>query len=261
MRRLHLFEFNESKWCPRFIRDSVVESLGLILRWGDIYQAAVPLFVLFCRQAKVGKILELASGSGESAAILIDAMQELNEEPPRFILSDLFPNQRALEALTLHYPEIVRAVYEPLDALAVPAELEHDAVAVISSFHHFAPEQAATILADCVKKRTPLFVMEPFQRSMASFAPLLFWGLLAYLINPFLAGRDKLVKFLFTFGLPVLPFIGLWDGLVSMTRMHSKEELMALAKSLPGGYHWEYHIVPYSTLGRVTVLMGWPSGE
>jgi len=261
MARLNLFEFNDRPWCPRFVRESVVEALGRSLRWGRVYQAAVPLFDRFCRRTKTRVILELASGSGESTAILIDAMQESSLAVPRFILSDLFPNHQAFKALGRRYPETISTVHEPLDARAVPVELEYDAVAVISSFHHFPPDQAASILAACVKKRTPLFIMEPFQRNLISFAPLFFLGLPAYLINPFVAGRHRLVKLFFTYVLPILPFIGLWDGMVSMGRMYDRDELLALAERVPAEYCWEYHVVPYSLLGRVTVFIGCPSGD
>ena len=47
MKRHHLIEFNERSECPKFIRDSVVETLGLGLRWVKMGNIIGPPFAEF----------------------------------------------------------------------------------------------------------------------------------------------------------------------------------------------------------------------
>jgi hypothetical protein len=64
MRRFQLFEFHERTECPRFVRDSVVETLGRGLERLDMVDAIGPAFAALCRQAPCERGLDLWSGSG-----------------------------------------------------------------------------------------------------------------------------------------------------------------------------------------------------
>jgi hypothetical protein len=115
--RLHAFEFNERPECPAFVRDAIVEALGTGLRWGRMYDAVGPVFAEFCARAGCTEVLDLCSGSGEPVSILLDALARSGVgtfgtgdqagspvAPPRFLLSDLFPNVAAMARVAARHP-------------------------------------------------------------------------------------------------------------------------------------------------------------
>lgn len=258
MRRIDAFEFNESAWCPRFVRDSIVETLGNGLRWGRIYHAAGPTFAEFVERARVDRVLDLCSGSGEPASILTDALVEQGFRPPRFVLSDLFPNEPAFERVAARHPGRIEFVREPVDATAVPAGVDQPARMVISAFHHFSPAVAGRLLADSVAKRRPIFILEGFPRALLRLPSILPSMTAAMFANPVLAGRDRLKKAAFTYLLPLIPAAGMWDAIVSVLRVHSEEELRAMVRPLAEDWEWDYRTIPWSPGGCAVAFMGIP---
>ncbi len=248
MPRLHLFEFNDQAWLPEVLREGMIESLSRALRLGRVYDR-IP-FAAFARRLGADRALDLCSGAGEPAAILGRGTGV------RFTLSDLFPNVAAFEALAARAG--VDFVAEPVDATAVPDRLDHPIRTVVSAFHHFRPGLARGILAAAVRDGKAVFIVEGFPRSLLRYAailPALFAG---GTVNPFLAERGRLAKFLLTFVVPLIPVLGMFDGLVSALRIHSRAELEAMVADLPGDYVWEYGTAPYPPWGRATWFAGLP---
>jgi len=259
MRRIHAFEFHERSECPGVIRESIVETLGRGLRWGRVYGGVGERFADFCQRAGCDTVLDLCSGSGEPVAILLDALARKGIKAPKFITSDLFPNLVAMNRVADRWPGQITVRAEPVDATQVPPDLPHQARTVISAFHHFPPQLAARMLADAVAKRRAIFIVEPFPRRFSRFAAMLPALAASMYINPLLAGSQRMLKALLTYGLPVVPALGLWDGLVSTLRMYSRSELKQMAADLGGGYRWQFHEVPFFPGGLATVFEGIPA--
>jgi hypothetical protein len=257
VRRVHAFEFNDLASCPRVVRESIVETLGLGLRWGGVLDGVGPLFVDFCARARCTSVLDLCSGSGEPVSILLDALARRGLPPPRFVLSDLYPNVAAMGRVAARHPGVVEVVAEPVDACDVPERHDQPARSIINALHHLPPPVAARLIADTVAKRRALFVAEGFPRSLRRMAATLPTLLLAGALNPLLAPRDRWLKALCTWATPVVAAAGLWDGAVSALRMHSEAELRAMAAGARG-YEWAYHEVPFFPGGRATVFWGIP---
>ncbi len=258
MKRLHLFEFNDSPYCPRFVRDTVVEALGDSLRRGRIYERAADVFQDFCSYSGCRTILDLCSGSGEPVSIIIDALEEKELAVPEFILSDLFPKKEAMLHIASRHPGRIRVIQEPVDATRVPEKISHDGRTFFSSFHHFRPSDALMILKDCIQKKKAVFIMEPFTRDFLTFVPIFKLGKESYMANPFKTKQDRVLKFLFTFLLPILPVMGIWDGLVSVLRTYTERELTDLALEASTNYYWEYRGIPFSDNGLISVFWGAP---
>ncbi|MGB1016996.1 MAG: hypothetical protein ACPG4T_22855 [Nannocystaceae bacterium] len=259
MRRIHAFEFHERSECPVVIRESIVETLGRGLRWGRVYDDVGERFADFCERARCDTVLDLCSGSGEPVAILLDALVRKGIEPPRFITSDLFPNLAAMNRVARQWPGKITVKTDPVDATAVPADLPHQARTVISAFHHFPPQLAARMLADAVANRQAIFIVEPCPRRFSRFAAMVPILALSMYINPLLAGSKRLLKSLLTYGVPVVPALGLWDGLISTMRMYNRSELKQMTSELGGGYRWQFHEVPFFPGGLATVFEGIPA--
>ncbi len=258
MRRVQAFEFHDLPWCPAFVRETIVETLGNALRWGHIYDPVAPIFTEFCERAGVDAVLDLCSGTGEPVAILIDALRRQGIEPPRFALSDLYPNVGRLQGVAADYGDRVEVIDTPVNATAVPRVADRSARSIVSAFHHFPPTIARDMLADCVARRRAVFVLEPTARDLLGT-----WGMLAplvagHLANPFVAPARRMQKFAGTFLLPVLPVATAWDSLVSVARMYGEREYFDLVEGLDADYTWEFRAVNPRPGVRVTVFMGWP---
>lgn len=259
MARIHAFEFNDHPSCPRFVRDSIVETLGTGLRWGRFYDPVGPVFAEFCRRAGADSILDLCTGTGMPVSILLDVLARQGGPAPRFALSDLFPNLPALEKVATHHPGRLEIVAVPVDATDVPAAVDRPARTVFNAFHHFAPDLAGRILADCVRKRRAIFVLESFTHELRRLRSILPVMTAAIFANPFLTRRDRLLKLLLTLPVPVIPLAGLWDAVVSILRTHTEEELRALVAPLGNGFAWEYRRIPFGWGGCATVFFGVPA--
>lgn len=258
MRRIQAFEFNELETTPRFIRDSIVEILGNGLKIGRVLKSVGPVFMNFCDRAGCSRVLDLCSGTGEPAGIFLESLKKSGFDPPRFVLSDLFPNQNAMAAVKARHPNHVEVLPSPVDATDVPEAVDCPARTIINAFHHFSDALAADILADCVAKRRAVFIVEGFQRRPAGFFPLFPPLVTAFHLNPFVTRRERALKLFFSFVVPAIAACGTWDAVVSFLRTRNREELLDLVRPLSQSYQWEFVDAPYPAGGRNGVFMGFP---
>jgi len=257
MKRRQLFEFHERAECPRFVRDSVVETLGTGLRWLGMADVAGPAFARFCQDAACARALDLCSGSGAPAALVLEWLAAHDTAAPEMVLSDLFPNEVAFAGVRARHPAEVRFESRPVDATAVPADVVHDARVIMNAFHHFAPAQAARIVADAVAQRKSLFVYEGFPRDLTRFLPTGPAMLPALFLNPLMTRQQRIAKALLTYVLPVIPAVATWDGVVSVLRIHDEAGLRAMTTA-EDDYRWTYEEIPYGRGGRAVVFTGIP---
>ena len=256
--RVQAFEFMDLPQTPRYLRDSIVESLGNSLRWSGVYKNAVAEFSEFCASLQSNTLLDLGSGSGEPVAILLDTLNNQGEKLPYFLLSDLFPVIHKMERVIEKFPNNVKAIKIPLDASSVPDGIPHSARVVISTFHHFAPDLAKGILQDSAEKGKPIFILEAMTRSLNSVFKLGIFFLLSIMINPFWSKQDRLLKAIFTYPIPLIPLMGIWDGVVSVRRMYTEKELMALTSTIDANFQWKFHKIPVPWGGTISVFVGKP---
>jgi len=79
--------------------------------------------------------------------------------------------------------------------------------------------------------------------------------LLTPLVRPF-----RWDRLLWTYLIPVMPLVALWDGQVSNVRTYSLPELRDLTKTIESdGYIWEVGQVGYFPRLRATYLFGYPA--
>jgi SAM-dependent methyltransferase len=257
MTRLQLFEFNERAECPTFIRDALIETLGLGLKIGGVYKNVAPIFAEFCQTVQANRVLDLCSGSGEPASILISALHAQEKPCPQFTLSDLFPNTAAMQAVADRHPNLIKLTDSPVDATDIPNHLTFPACTIISAFHHFAPHVAQRIIKNCVDQNRGIFIVEPFTKNIKrASAPIPALATSAYL-NPLVTSKDKLLKGIFTYGVPLIPLLGAWDATVSLNRIYSKRALYEMTAPFTS-FHWRYEEVSYPPFGKALVFLGMP---
>jgi len=258
--RVQAFEFNERPETPGFVRDAITEVLGMVWRLFRIRDPLGPVFSDFCRRAGCRRVLDLASGSGEPASLLAEGLIRQGDDSVSLVLSDLYPKPGPMERVAARYPGRMEIWRQPVDAADVPDEIPCDGCTIVGAFHHFPPALATRILADCVRKRRPVFIVD-VPRGAVPWFLLLFPvpGVPALLLNPLLSREDRLGKAVFTYLVPAIPVLGAWDFLVSASRFYSEGEYRAMAEQAGSGFRWEYREVKSLPGARLAVFSGLPA--
>ncbi|MDQ6679247.1 MAG: hypothetical protein M3Z09_18345 [Acidobacteriota bacterium] len=203
--------------------------------------------------------MDLCSG-GTGPIVLIQRELEESGQPVTVRITDKFPNYDALRKITLESGGKLEAVFEPVDATAVPAGLLGFRT-LFNAFHHFPPDVARRIISDACRVGQPIGIFEMTERSVPKVLISFFASFISvFFFMPLMRPR-RVSWWLCTYLVPVIPFVTGWDGLVSHLRAYTREELLALTGSQAGNrYDWEIGTVtvPNGMLD-ITYLIGIPS--
>ena len=269
MKRLSLFEFEDLTWLPQVWRDQITELLHHQIASRGVYRAIVPLIVETLRQTDVERIVDMGSGSGGDIIGLHAAIDEACNETIPIVLSDKFPNLDAFRRIEQATNGRVGHIAKPVDATQVPRSVG-GLRTMFTAFHHLPPELAHKILADAVTAEAPILIAEFTERTFFNVLRAIFVGpLMAWVesarIRPF--GWKRL---LWTYLVPVTPFLYSWDALASHIRTYSLDELSQLTRDLTvDGYSWRMGQVEtvesddyiIKAGGRLTYLIGTPKSR
>jgi hypothetical protein len=257
--RLQLFEFNDSPWAPRALRETIVEALSRMLAWGGVLRELVGPFEQFLADAGAREVLDLAAGAGGPAQIFVKEILAAGRTPPRFLLTDLNPPLHAWEQARAAFPGVLDYVPEPVDATRIPADLARGrARVIINALHHLPPAVARGIFADAVASRSPIFIAEGFERNPLGFAPMVPAGVLALTATPVLSPRDRLAKAMLVYATPIAAATSVWDGLVSTMRIYSRADLEAMVAPFGDGFTWTYGHYTFPAGGKGYYFHGIP---
>lgn len=251
LRRLQLFEFNDSPWAPAALRETVIESLSRTLRWGRILRGLCEPFREFLARTGVREVLDLCSGAGGPAEILVAELERTGSPPPRFLLTDLQPHPEIWTRLRAEHSGVIDFVPEPVDATRIPEALGAGrARVIINALHHFPPELAAAILRGACEAAPGVFVAEGFERSPLRFLPFAAAGIPALYLNPVLSPHHRLEKAALTWLSPIALAASAWDGYISTRRVYTEDELRDMVAPLGDQLHWEYGTYSFPMFGR-----------
>ncbi len=243
--RLQLFEFNDSPWAPRLLRETVVEALSRTIRWGGLLDGLVAPLARCLEAAGTSKVLDLCAGAGGPASVLSDAMATRGHDV-HFLMSDLYPALREWESLRATHPERLGYIAESIDATAIPAALGEGRVRVIvNALHHFPPPLAREVLRGACRDAPGVFIAEGLVRNPLSFAAMAPIGLAALFATPVLAKDRNLARLVLTWLTPTALAVSAWDGTVSAMRQHLPSELRAMVADLEG-WTWTSGEYPHS---------------
>src|SRR5690606_33057504 len=92
MKRIHLFEFEDQKWFPSFLRNYVTDFLQFLSNRAKVYEPVVDDIVGTLSSNGINRIVDMGSGSGGG---LIWLGQTLVRERSdlKILLTDLYPNK------------------------------------------------------------------------------------------------------------------------------------------------------------------------
>ncbi|HEY0759911.1 MAG TPA: class I SAM-dependent methyltransferase [Acidisarcina sp.] len=251
---MHLIEIHDHPHFPAFLRDLVTDGLQAMWDYGNFYKPIAATLRRSLALCATSEVLDLCSGGGGPWLRLAGEVEAGDGHALHICLTDKFPNLEAFERARAATGSRIDFCAQPVDATNVPAGLRGFRT-IFSSFHHFRPEEARQLLRNAVESGEGIGVFEAAKRSPKTFL-LIFWvPVMALGVTP-LIRPFRWSRLLWTYLLPVVPFVLWFDGIVSCLRTYSQQELRELVEKIPAS-SWE---IGESNAGLlpVTYLIGYP---
>lgn len=128
------------------------------------------------------------------------------------------------------------------------------------AFHHFPDPLANSILANTLTTSSGFAILELQARTLSSWIMMALMGPLLLLITPFYFWRDP-VHLIFTYLIPIVPFVVVFDGFISSLRTRTGEEIKSMIDNvnMHASQDWEirwgseWHTWP---IGEMTWVIG-----
>ncbi len=238
MARIHLFEFGDQNWFPIALRNYETDFLQFLSNKTKMYQSIVPLLEDLMQETKQDQIIDIASGGGGG---LVWLNQELKNKNPKLniTLTDFYPNIPAFE-YTSRKSSNFKYITDSIDAKNVPKNLVGIRTQFLS-LHHFKERDAKQILQNAVDCNSPIAIFEGQERSFPSLLAMFLSPLSVIFTTPFIK-PFKLGRIIFTYFIPIMPFVVWWDGIVSSLRTYSVAEMHSLVEQLKKTNDFEWKI-------------------
>ncbi|MGA3104815.1 MAG: class I SAM-dependent methyltransferase [Terriglobales bacterium] len=247
MRRIQFIEIHDQEWLPAPIRDGVTSSLQFGINLLNTYRPVVPLLRrgldAMALPANGGhSVVDLCSGGGgpwlKLRRDLEPAGSNGNGSALQISLTDKYPNLAAFEKVKKASDGRICFHSGSVDARQVPFELRGFRT-MFTSFHHFPVEDARAILQNAVDAGEGIGVFEVTRRAPKTVIVVSAWVFLLFLsafcIRPF-----RWSRMFWTYVVPAIPVVLLFDGVVSCLRTYGPDELRELVAELVGAeYQWE----------------------
>ena len=130
---------------------------------------------------------------------------------------------------------------------------------MFSSFHHFSPEEARAILQSAVDTSQSIGIFEITRRAPSTIGLMFAWALMLFVCTP-LIRPFRWSRLLWTYLVPIIPLVLLFDGVVSCLRTYRAQELREMTKKLSGiEYQWKVgEHSRASGQAPITYLIGYP---
>ena len=134
MARIHLFEFEDQKWFPSFLRNYGTDFLQFLSNKTKMYKPIIPIIERGLKSAGNNKIIDLGSGGGGGLLWLNSELIKTNLDL-KICLTDYYPNISAFKH-TQREAQNFEYVENSVDACHVPHDLKGLRTQFLS-LHHF----------------------------------------------------------------------------------------------------------------------------
>jgi hypothetical protein len=257
MNRVQFIELHEQPWFPAFLRNDITDILQYALNLSKAYASIVPLLQRALTSAGNPSIVDLCSGGGGPWLNLSRKLKGASGGV-QVSLTDKYPNHAAFTNARSRAPISINFYQHSVDARNVPVELLGFRT-IFTSFHHFTPDEARAIIQDTVDARQGIGIFEITRRTASAMLLIVLWSLAPFVLTPFVR-PFRWSRLFFTYLLPVIPFVLLFDGVVSCLRTYRPGELRDLVSGLsPNGYQWQAGEFRNPGLKiPITYLIGYP---
>ncbi|TEA11424.1 hypothetical protein C8034_v007304 [Colletotrichum sidae] len=249
--RFHLFEIDDQPWFPPFLRAHVQEALHAT--WVN----KVPIIQISSPANLAAKVLQRTLGHRLGSYTFIDFCAGSGGPTPAieravnrhltaqklpnvdFVLTDLWPNpeswaRAAAKSEHIGYePRSVNAADAPRDLLAGYRGKDKKIFRLFNlAFHHFDDFLAQDILKNTLETSDGFAIFELQGRDLFSFLMPTVLGIGVLLLTPLHAWRLRsLSALIFTYLIPILPFVLVFDGYISALRTRTPDEVEALMRT------------------------------
>lgn len=238
MARIHLFEFEDLKWFPGWLRNYMTDFLQFVANQFKMYNSVVPVLIKGMDTANSNQIVDLASGGGGGWQSLSLELKKARPEA-KVLLTDYYPNRVALNYLVEKDPSFFNTETSSVNAMEVPEWLKGLRTQFLS-IHHFRPESVKRILQNAVDSNTPIAFFEAQKRSIGDFVKFFFSPINVLFVTPFIR-PFSIGRIIFTYLIPLVPLFVWWDGLVSVLRTYSKKQFEEIIAGLQNtdAFNWD----------------------
>ncbi len=257
MKRIHLFEFEDYSWFPQLWRNLVTDYLEYVVSALHLYRPVIPLIRHDLDRLNCSQIVDLASGSSGPVITILQQFEEEYGMKLNAVLTDKFPHVEAFGEIAAKSDGRISFIETSVNAESLPENLNGFRT-MFNSFHHFKPAHARKILQDAVRKKEGIGVFELTGRYPVNMLLILLSPLAVLFMTPFIKPFSW-KRLLFTYLIPVVPFIAVWDGTASNLRTYSEVELNELVESLDApNFDWEIGKIRTRFFVTMTYLIGYP---
>ena len=263
MRRVQFIELHEQRWFPSSLRDDVTDAVQFGFNLLKAYTPIAPLLQSvidrIANEANTQQsIVDMCSGGGGPWLELSQKLQCHNGDSAglQIWLTDKYPNLEAFERISTSSDHHIRYYPESVDAMNVPRALK-GLRTMFTSFHHFSPEDARAILQNAVDAGESIGIFEITKRAPSAIVVIFVGVFLMFLhtprIRPF-----RWSRLLWTYLIPIIPLVLLFDGVVSCLRTYRPQELREIVEKLTAcHYRWDIGELADGK-APVTYLIGHP---
>ncbi|HEY6302633.1 MAG TPA: hypothetical protein VIX14_06150 [Terriglobales bacterium] len=283
MRRVHFFEFHDQPWFPSSLRDYVTDALQFGFNLLKSYAPIAPLLQSALDSAGNGpnagrSVIDMCSGGGGpwfdlSRRLQIGtrggrALPADGAEPRHHAsgsaglqvwLTDKYPNLKAFQSARAASENRIAFYPESVDATKVPRELK-GLRTMFTSFHHFSPDDARAILQDAVDAGESIAIFEVPRRAWSTISLTFAFVFMLFIGTPWVR-PFRWSRLLWTYLVPILPLVLLFDGVVSCLRTYRPRELREMVEKLSANeYQWEMGEQPSGKV-PITFLIGYPGAS
>ncbi|WYZ35657.1 hypothetical protein EsH8_X_000304 [Colletotrichum jinshuiense] len=259
--RFHLFEIDDQTWFPSFLRAYVQEGLhaAWVLRIPVLQPSSPAGITAQVLQRILGPrlpsytFIDFCAGSGGPTPAIERAVNRhlTAQKQPNvdFVLTDLHPNTEAWARAAAnsnhigYEPESVDAANAPRDLIAGYTSKGKKVFRLFNlAFHHFDDPLAKAILKNTIGTSDGFAIFELQGRDLYSLLMPAILGIGCFLFAPLHAWRLRsLAVLVFTYLIPILPFVLTFDGYISALRTRTPDEVEALMKSCGASTEgWEF---------------------
>ncbi len=224
----------------------------------NLFGSTIPVLSEILHETGRSKIVDIASGGGGPWLSLVPKL--LEEFPDLQIkLTDYYPNQSGMQETALAFPDTIDMESRPVDAKAVPADLTGLRTQFLS-LHHFDPVEVENILVNAIAANEPIAFFEAQQRDVAHLIQFALSPLFVLLLTPFVR-PFRIFRLILTYLIPLIPLFVFWDGIVSVLRTYTVNEMLEMADKADENqsYEWRADVINSGQI-KVSCLIGRPAG-
>jgi hypothetical protein len=256
LKRFQLFEFCDQTWLKGIWREAYLDGLNVTFKLFKIHQELHRPYSKWMSLANKKEVLEVCSGGGGPIDTILTNIKNEKGLLPTIILSDLNPDFLAFQKIQNKHPNNIKYINMPVDATETE-KLKSELISLCSSFHHLPPDLAKKVLSNAYKNSKGIFIREVLSRNPLNALSSLF-NLLPLMLAPFLSGRISFFKILISTIIPIIPLMIIFDGVVSVLRTYSNDEIIQLMPNeMQKNWVWVKGNTPYMGIFKAPYLYGY----